>query len=402
VEEEDGEQGALLRTADLDPPTVVGDLERTEDPVLHPAPLRVVGRGLQPTVADPQPSRNRPATRCELMADLRRADLRRVMSMTRIWCPVAAVCAVALAAGVSPAHAAFPGTNGKIAFISDRQGDAFDVWTMNPNGQRLANLTATPYADELWPNWRPDGRKIAFISNPVTAANPEGDYELFVMGADGSHPVQLTFNGLDDERPAWSPDGSRIAFSRDFDPIEGQIDNDLFTMNADGTHERRLTNSPTVQDQEPNWSADGKTIAFVSDRDGDYEVFTMRPSGSNVRQLTFNDAQEFAPDWSPDSRMLVFAGGQDADFSIFTIRADGTRQRNLTDDAGDGWPAWAPDGRKIVFASFRDATDEDPDNAEIYTMDADGSNQVNRTENPAFDFQPDWQPLDNDRHDRQR
>jgi TolB protein len=330
------------------------------------------------------------------------ADLRRVMSMTRIWCPLAAVCAVALAAGVSPAHAAFPGTNGKIAFISDRQGDAFDIWTMNPNGQRLANLTATPHADELWPNWRADGRKIAFISNPVTAANPEGDYELFVMDADGSHPVQLTFNGLDDERPAWSPDGSRIAFSRDFDPIEGQIDNDLFTMNADGTNERRLTNSPTVQDQEPNWSANGKTIAFVSDRDGDYEVFTMRPNGSNVRQLTFNDAQEFAPNWSPDSRMLVFASGQDDNFSIFTMRADGTRQRNLTDDAGDGWPAWAPDGRKIVFASFRDATDEDPDNAEIYTMDADGSNQVNRTENPAFDFQPDWQPLDNDRHDRRR
>ena len=121
--------------------------------------------------------------------------------MTRIWCPVAAVCAVALAAGVSPAHAAFPGTNGKIAFISDRQGDAFDIWTMDPNGHGLANLTATPHADELWPNWRADGRKIAFISNPVTAANPEGDYELFVMGADGSHPVQLTFNGLDDERP---------------------------------------------------------------------------------------------------------------------------------------------------------------------------------------------------------
>lgn len=318
--------------------------------------------------------------------------------MTRIWCAVAAVCAVALAAGVSPAHAAFPGNNGKIAFISDRDNENFDVWTMDPNGHRLANLTAKANADELWPNWRADGRKIAFMSNRVTAGNLEGDYEIFVMGADGSHPVQLTFNGLDDERPAWSPDGSRIAFSRDFDPIEGQIDNDLFTMNADGTNERRLTNSPTVQDQEPNWSANGRTIAFVSDRDGDYEVFTMRPNGSNVLQLTFNDAQEFSPNWSPDSRMLVFASGG----SIFTIRADGTRQRNLTDHAGDGWPAWAPDGRKIAFTSFRNATDEDPDNAEIYTMDADGSNQVNRTENPAFDFQPDWQPLDNDRHDRRR
>jgi Tol biopolymer transport system component len=315
---------------------------------------------------------------------------------------VAAVCAVAFAAGVSPAHAAFPGKNGKIAFVSDRQGDDFDIWTMDPNGHRLANLTATPNADELTPNWRADGRKIAFMSNRKTAANPEGDYELFVMGADGSHPVQLTFNGLDDEDPAWSPDGSRIAFGRDFDPIQGELDRDLFTMNADGTNQRNVTNSPTVQDQEANWSANGRTIAFVSDRDGDYEVFTMRPSGSNVRQLTFNDAQEFGPNWSPDSRMVCFAGGQDDDFSIFTMRADGTRQRNLTDDAGDGYSAWAPDGRKIVFTSFRDATDEDPDNGEIYTMDADGSHQVNRTENPAFDWLPDWQPLGDARHGRRR
>jgi Tol biopolymer transport system component len=324
------------------------------------------------------------------------------MSMTRIWCPVAAVCAVALVAGVSPAHAAFPGKNGKIAFVSDRQGDDWDIWTMNPNGHRLANLTATSNADELWPNWRADGRKIAFMSNRVTAANPEGDYELFVMGADGSHPVQLTSNGLDDEHPAWSPDGSRIAFSRDFDPILGQVDRDLFTMNADGTNQRNLTNSPIVTDQEANWSANGGAIVFVSDRDGDMEVFTMRPNGSNVRQLTFNDAEEFSPNWSPDSRMVTFTSDQDGNFSIFTIRADGTRQRNLTNHAGDGWPVWAPDGRKIVFTSFRDVTDDDPDNTEIYTMDADGSLQVNRTENPAFDFLPDWQPLGDDRPGRRR
>ena len=38
----------------------------------------------------------------------------------------------------------------------------------------------------------------------------------------------------------------------------------------------------------------------MSDRDGDFEVFTMRPGGSHVRQLTFNDASEFRPNfWSP-------------------------------------------------------------------------------------------------------
>ena len=63
-------------------------------------------------------------------------------------------------------------------------------------------------------------------------------------------------------------------------------------MNADGTEQRNLTSSPGVQDEEP-WSPDGGRIAFMSDRADDYEVYTMRPNGSSVRQLTFNDAGDF-------------------------------------------------------------------------------------------------------------
>ena len=313
--------------------------------------------------------------------------------MTRSTCAVAVVSAVVAAAGVSPAYGAFPGANGKIAFFSDRHGHDLDIWTMEPNGGSLVNLTAASKGDELGPSWRADGRKIAFTSNRVTAANPEGDFEIFAMNADGSHPVQLTSNALDDEDSAWSPDGSRIVFQRDFDPVAGEVDRDLYTMRADGTDQRNLTNSPGVEDGEPSWSANGRSIAFVSDRDGDFEVFTMRPDGSNVRQLTFNDAEEFRPNWSPDSRMVGFASDQDGDFEVWTMRADGTGQRNLTDeDAGDGLMAWSPDGREIVFNSDRAGGVPD-----VFTMNADGSNQVNRTANPAIDFEPDWQPLGNRR-----
>ena len=76
-------------------------------------------------------------------------------------------------------------------------------------------------------------------------------------------------------------------------------------------------------------------IVFYSDRDGNYEIYTMNADGSNQTRLTFNQAGDFAP-------------------------------------------AWSPNGRQIVFASFRD--DEhladiglDEHNAEIYVMDADGT-----------------------------
>jgi Tol biopolymer transport system component len=314
------------------------------------------------------------------------------MTMIRIWPALAFVLAVGLAAA-GPAFGAFPGENGKIAFDSDRHGGDSDIWTMDPDGRHLVNLTATSKADESAPNWRADGRRIAFMSNRVTATNPEGDSEIFVMKADGSHVRQITFNALNDEDPAWSPDGRRIVFTRDFDPIEGQRDRDLLTMNADGTDQRNLTSSPGVQDQEPNWSADGRRIAFISDRDGaDFEVYTMRPNGSSVRQLTSNDAEEFKPNWSPDNTMITFTTERDGDFEVYAMRADGSDQTNLTaNPAGDdGVSAWSPDGEKIVFLT-----------GELHTMNADGSGKVRLTRGPAFES--DWQPLpDGDCHDRRQ
>ena len=110
------------------------------------------------------------------------------------------------------------------------------------------------------------------------------------MNADGSNQMQITFNELDDEEPAWSADGERIVFQRDFDPVQGEIDYDLFTIKADGSRETSLTNSRGVLEVEPNWSPDGQRIAFGDrdrDLDGNDEIYTMRPDGSGVRRLTF-------------------------------------------------------------------------------------------------------------------
>ena len=93
------------------------------------------------------------------------------------------------------AWAAFPGANGKIAFISNRDGD-FEIFVMDADGadqDQLTDNTAVDYS----PVWSPDGSKIAFISDR------DGDYEIFVMDADGADQDQLTDNAAGDRNPDW-------------------------------------------------------------------------------------------------------------------------------------------------------------------------------------------------------
>ncbi len=327
---------------------------------------------------------------------------------------LAVICSGGLAAGASPALGAFPGENGRIVFDSFRAGsDERDIWTVSPKGRNPVNLTADSPASNGQASWRPDGRKIVFMSDRATPRNatppgfPRPDFEIFVMNADGSNPTQITFNDRDDEAPAWSPDGRMLVIQRDLDPVLGESDYDILTMKADGTRERNVTSSPGIHEVDPDWSPNGGRIAFASGRDGDDDIYTMKPDGSRVRQLTSNTApSDGEPNWSPDGRRIAFTSSRDAtdatpfQAEIYTMRADGEDQTRLTfHDLTDFRPAWSPDGRSIAFASFRDATLPDHgDNAEVYTVRADGRQLTNLTQNSAFDGAPDWQPLGDHHH----
>jgi hypothetical protein len=77
--------------------------------------------------------------------------------------------------------------------------ETWDLYLVHPDGRDLTPLTDTPPYDEITPAWSPDGRRIAF------ATNQDGNYEIYVMDADGTRPVRLTNHPGRDDGPAWRP-----------------------------------------------------------------------------------------------------------------------------------------------------------------------------------------------------
>jgi WD40 repeat protein len=128
---------------------------------------------------------------------------------------------------------------------------------------------------------------IAFGSNRA------GNFEVYVMDADGGNPTNLTNNSASDSAPAWSPDGSRIAFESDRD-----FNADVWVMDADGGNPTNLTNAADGG-ASPAWSPDGSRIAFECAGDNTSEVCVMDADGGNPTYLTNNLAAEGAPAWSP-------------------------------------------------------------------------------------------------------
>jgi TolB protein len=284
-----------------------------------------------------------------------------------------AACLLALVGIEKPAGAAFPGQNGKIAFMSTRDFNP-EIYTMDADGSNQINLTNNPASDQQ-PAWSPDGSQIAFTSSR------DGNSEIYVMDADGSNVVRLTNNPAVDIEPAWSPDSSQIAFTSIRDG-----DFEIYVMDADGSNVVRLTNNPDT-DAAPEWSPDSSQIAFISIRDGDFEIYVMDADGSNQINLTNNPAFDGAPEWSPDSSQIAFDSDRDGNSEIYVMDADGSNVVRLTNNpAHDQQPAWSPDDSKIAFASGRDGDIF----LEIYTMNTDGSDVARLTNSPRFDLDADW------------
>ena len=204
--------------------------------------------------------------------------------------------------------------------------------------------------------------------------------ESAVQDQQGWFADEITISVAPPEVRATASASGRIAFSSGRDG-----DLEIYVMNDDGTDVVQLTHND-ADEWHPALSPDGRRIAFKSDRDGeDYEIYVMNADGSGVVQLTDNDSEEEVPAWSPDGRRIAFSSNRDGDYEIYVMNADGSGVVQLT-ESGGGSSAWSPDGRRIAFDSWRDRS------REIYVMNTDGSGLVRLTDNDFWDSDPAWSP----------
>lgn len=194
----------------------------------------------------------------------------------------------------------------KVFFLSDRgTASMWDTMMANTDGSGLTNLTADSPTCHHEPSMSPDSKNIVFTGHGHTSPYI---YDVYVMGADGKNPVNLT-KGTDNAifafHPSYSPDGKQIVYAR--------LDNsgssgvwDIYVMNADGTGAKALTTSGHAT--MARFLSDG-TITFMSDQEGNYEIYRMKADGSKVTRLTSNSVYDgFAVDWDregPVSRNAV-------------------------------------------------------------------------------------------------
>src|SRR5215211_6416196 len=319
--------------------------------------------------------------------------------------PAGAVLAALVLAG--PAHATFPGGNGRIAYTWSLEGEAFEssghpglvgIVSVRPDG-RDERVVARGGNE---PRYSPGGGRIAFLRS----------HRLWVAHADGSDARAVTPRGWLVGEHQWSPRGTRLAFARGFNE---SVRTALYTVKPDGSGLRRLVKAPMpVSLTSGAWSPNARGIVYeqstggsvvrvfraaqittLARRAGDptwsrrgliaYEArvsgesrseicFERFGDGAPARCVGFTDASLSNPTWSPNGRrlMVIHTPSSQGVGEIWAMRPDGTV---LTRGAspGSAVPVFSPNGRLLAFSQTRFAGDPRLQFTDLFVERLDGT-----------------------------
>lgn len=182
------------------------------------------------------------------------------------------------------------------------------VHLVNIDGSGDVALTASDVR-AIHPSWSPDGKLVAFCTDDDLAPPKKNDSDIFTIEL-ATHTLVRRITGGTNTYPRISPDGKRFAFRR----MTSETNSEVFVADLDGGHATNLTNSPAF-DGWPAWSPDGAWIAFASNKQGNHEIYVMRPDGRDVRRVAATEGRATSPAWTHDGHIL-FSNCRRSDFGF--------------------------------------------------------------------------------------
>jgi Tol biopolymer transport system component len=227
----------------------------------------------------------------------------------------------------------------QIAFVRYPKNEDAEIFVMDSDGSNRVRITDNEVTDAD-PRWSPDGTKLIYNSGDIDAVTQD----IFLVTPGQPELSKLTSDGVNDSFAQWSPDGTSVVYA------SYRNDQwDLFEVTVDGTNVTTQLTSDPADDYVPEWSPDGTQLLFVRGRlEGTSppdEVYVLNSDGSTM-SVSPPRLDAFSPSWSPDGSKIVFIGqaGKDANWDIFTVRPDGTDLQRLTKtEAMEFDPSWAID-----------------------------------------------------------
>lgn len=323
------------------------------------------------------------------------------------------LAAFGLLAVPAPALAVLAGENGRIVFSSGREADTdaqaqlhlLPVPSSTGGGTVSEPVTSAP-VQHRHPTWSPDRTRVAYAAGSPSCAPNKCDIFVLDLTDPGAAPQNITNSPtVNEDRPAWSPDGSRIAYESEVSNGSGQLDV-LIDAAPFGSIDVNLTASGAI-DGKPAWSPNSQTLYYSvgnvnvppNAANNDVRIFQepANNSGTATELVHISGAHAFQPSISPDGTRICYTvspmAGLNASASIFVapLSSPNTAIVLATSGTGDYNCTWSPDGFFVAYVTGTFSTGklvmERSDNSSPFPIDL--------AQDPGgdnFDGNPDWAP----------